>query len=51
MQVMFTVLDTDGTRLISQVLPFDSWYEANSYGMTCRNELVKDGMRIEWRKA
>lgn len=51
MNVTFTAYANDGAVIHTSTEPVASWREACKLGMDRRNQLVGDGIRVEWRKA
>lgn len=50
MNIKVIAKDSTGYILHMVVLQVANWQEACRYGMKLRNELVTDGIRVEWNK-
>lgn len=50
MNILFTAYDVDGDVLHTSVERVANWAAACKEGMTRRNALVADGIRVTWAK-
>lgn len=51
MNILVTAKDSTGALLYVETVRVADWRAACRFGMTCRNELAGDGIRVDWVKA